>query len=91
LEVITLQDAGGLYELYPDILDKNLPKSLLVCLKSSLAWDPRQRTSFQSMYDALNDDDSIFGEGDDLVEAPTWIPSGPLDSSVVKSSVRSDC
>jgi hypothetical protein len=68
-----MQGPSGLYDsLYPSILQKNLPKSLLECLESSLNEDPIQRTSFQEMYEALANDTSNFERNDCLNEAPTW-------------------
>jgi serine/threonine protein kinase len=89
LEIITLIGPSILYEtLYPTILEKNLPKSILYCLKSSLDYDPKRRTSFQLMYKALANDTSEFGVGDDL--GIDWIPAStdPQDneSYMVKSS-----
>ncbi len=67
----------GLYDsFYPSILSKNLPKSLLKCLSSSLDEDPLKRTSFQEMHDVLTSDTSNFDNNDDLNEAPMWIVDG---------------
>ena len=64
----------GLYDsFFPSILEKNLPKSLLYCLASSLNEDPKKRTSFKEMYDALASDATNFENNDDLNEAPMWI------------------
>jgi hypothetical protein len=64
----------GLYDsFYPAILKKNLPKSLLKCLTSSLDEDPQKRTSFQAMYDALESDTSAYVINDDLIEDAMWI------------------
>jgi hypothetical protein len=61
LEIITLREAHGLYDLfYPSILQKNIPTSLKVCLESSLEEDPISRTSFRAMYEALTSDYSTF-------------------------------
>jgi hypothetical protein len=58
---------SGLYDyLYPGILGRRLPASLAYCLKSSLAWDHCERTSFQAMYDALSKDGSDYGKFEDL-------------------------
>jgi hypothetical protein len=59
--------------MYPSILNKNLPKSLFSCLISSLEEDPKSRTSFLEMYDALVQDTSVFGVDDDLDGASSWI------------------
>jgi hypothetical protein len=57
---------------YPSILKKNLPKSLLKCLASSLDEDPQKRTSFQAMYEALASDTSNFETNDYLNELSMW-------------------
>jgi hypothetical protein len=66
LEIIALQEVNGLYDnLYPKILSKDLPKSLLLAMRSSLDWDPSHRTSFQAIFDALSNDDSSFDKVDE--------------------------
>jgi hypothetical protein len=58
---------SGLYDhFYPAILKRDIPASLIYCLKSSLEWDPLQRTSFQEMFNALSKDDSDSADFEDL-------------------------
>jgi Ca2+-binding EF-hand superfamily protein len=57
---------------YPSILAKNLPKSLIDCLTSSLDEDPSQRTSFQALYEALASDTENFEDNEDLKELSMW-------------------
>jgi hypothetical protein len=65
LEIIALQEVNGLYDsLYPMILSKTLPESLLLALRSSLAPDPSQRTTFQEIFDALSKDDTSYDKVD---------------------------
>jgi hypothetical protein len=65
-----MHDAKGLYDrLYPHILSMDLPVSLLICLRSSLDEDPKNRTSFLEMYTALERDTSSFDGVDKLFEA----------------------
>jgi hypothetical protein len=72
--MITMQRPKRLYDsLYPSVLQKNLPKSILECLASSLNEDPMQRTSFQEMFEALASDTSNFESNDCLNEAQTWL------------------
>jgi hypothetical protein len=74
LEVITLRPAKGLYDaLFPVILKKNLPKSLIKCLASCLDEDPLRRTSFPDIFEALKSDTSNFDDNDALNGAPMWI------------------
>jgi hypothetical protein len=64
---------AGLYDaFFPSILKKNLPKSLLKCLASSLDEDPYKRTSFQDMFEALASDTSNFESNEDLNELSMW-------------------
>jgi hypothetical protein len=65
-----MHDAKGLYDrLYPHILRMDLPKSLLICIESSLDEDPKNRTSFQDMFNALEADKSSFDRVDKQFEA----------------------
>jgi hypothetical protein len=65
-----MHDAKGLYDrLYPQILRMDLPKSLLICIESSLDEDPKNRTSFMEMYVALEKDKSSFAGVDEQFEA----------------------
>jgi hypothetical protein len=74
LEVITLHGARGLYDaLYPYILKKNLPNSLIKCLASCLDEDPLLRTSFSDIFETLKSDTSNFDDNVALNGAPMWI------------------
>jgi hypothetical protein len=77
LEIISLQEVFGLYDLlYPSILQKRLPESLLYCLKSSLEEDPRKRTSFQEMYKVLASDTDTFDDVEDQSGALELLEDG---------------
>jgi hypothetical protein len=89
LEIISLQDVCGLYDLfYPSILQKNLPKSLLVCMRS-LEEVPHKRPSFQDMFEALTSDTSTFEDVEDSSGAMERLENG-VDEILIHDALLSE-
>jgi hypothetical protein len=81
---------SGLFDaFYPSILHKNIPKSILECLKSSLEEDPRRRTSFQKMFDALASDRVMFEDEEDQSGGQEMLEDAVSDILTADTAKRS--
>jgi hypothetical protein len=91
LEVITLHGARGLYDaLYPAILKKDIPKSLIKCLASCLDENPSRRTSFSDIFETLKSDTSNFDKNDALNGAPMWRIDDEFDGLMISDAPAND-